>query len=176
MNNNEEKFKKAIISLEEKLTSIRAGRANPSLLNGINVMCYGSLTPLQSVATISVPEAKKLFIKPYDKSILKDIEKAINEKDLGIAPNNNGEVIILAIPELTEDRRREYVKLAKTVGEEGKVAIRNIRQDIKDEILKEELPKDDEKSSLEDLQDLVNKYNKIVDEKIKAKEAELMNV
>ena len=174
--NNEEKFKKAIINLEERLTSIRAGRANASILNGINVLCYGSLTPIQSVANIVVPEAKKIMIKPYDRSILKDIEKAINEKDLGIAPTNNGEMIILTIPDLTEDRRKEYVKTAKTTGEEGKVAIRNIRQDMKEEILKAEFPKDEEKSMLDDLQNLVNKYNKIVDEKVSEKEKELMSV
>lgn len=173
---NEEKFKKAIDNLEEKLTTIRAGRANPSILNGINVMCYGVLTPIQSIATITVPEAKKIFIKPFDRSNLKEIDKAINEKDLGIAPTNNGEMIILSIPDLTEDRRREYVKLAKNTGEEAKVAIRNIRQDSKEEILKAEYPKDDEKFMLEDLQEMVNKYNKVVEDKVSEKEKELMSV
>ncbi|MFI3260409.1 MAG: ribosome recycling factor [bacterium] len=173
---NEDKLKKVIENLEERLGTIRAGRANASLLNGINVECYGSLSPISSVATISIPEAKKIFIKPYDKSVLKDIEKAINEKDLGIAPTNNGEMIILTIPDLTEDKRRDYVKLAKTTGEEGKVAIRNVRQDLKDEILAAEYPKDDEKGHLEDLQDIINKYNKIVDEKVNEKEKELMSV
>ncbi len=173
---NEDKFKKAIVNLDEKLLGIRAGRASASILNGINVICYGSSSPIQSVATITIPEAKKIFVKPYDRGIIKDIEKAINEKDLGIAPTNNGEMIILTIPDLTEDRRREYVKLAKSTGEEAKVAIRNIRQDLKDEILSIELPKDEEKSELDDLQNLVNKYNKIVDEKINEKEKELMSV
>lgn len=173
---NEEKLKKVLVNLDEKLTTIRAGRANPAMLNGIEVECYGSLTPIQNVATISTPEARKLFIKPFDKNSLKDIEKAINEKDLGIAPTNNGEVIILTIPDLTEEKRRDYVKLAKSTGEESKVAIRNVRQELKDEILKQEHPKDDEKAYLEDLQELINKYNKIVDEKIGIKEKELMSV
>ncbi len=176
MNNAEERMKKAIENLKEKLNTIRAGRANPSMLNGIMVVCYGSPTPLQSVATITVPEAKSLFIKPYDRSIVKDIERAINEANLGIAPSNNGETVILKVPDLTEDRRREYVKMAKSLGEEGKVALRNVRQDVKDAILKEENPEDVEKSLLNDLQDLINKYNKIVDEEITIKEKELMSV
>ena len=176
MDNTEKKMMATIESLKNKLLNIRAGRANPAMLNGIMVSYYGSLTPLQSLANITVPEARQLFIKPFDRSTLKDIERAINEANLGIAPTNNGEMIILTIPELTEDRRREYVKQAKALSEDAKVALRNIRQDANTEIKKLELPEDQEKSSLNDVQDLINKYNKIVDEKQKEKEEELMTV
>ncbi len=174
--NTEVKMQKAIEALDTKMTSIRAGRANPSMLNGLMVEYYGSMTPINSIANITVPEAKQLFIKPFDRSALKNIEKAINESNLGIAPNNNGEMIILTIPELTEDRRREYVKMAKSLGEEAKIALRNIRQEDNDKIKKEELPEDEEKLYLEDVQELINKYNKIVDEKVKEKEEELMKI
>lgn len=177
MNNDvENKMKKAIESMELRLTNIRAGRANPAMLNGICAEYYGTPTPVQSLANITVPEARQLFIKPFDKSALKEIEKAINEANLGIAPNNNGEMIILTIPELTEDRRREYVKQAKQIGEEGKVNIRNIRQDANNDIKKQELPEDEEKLFLDDIQELTNKYNKVIDDLIKNKEEELMHV
>lgn len=176
MNDAEKKMMSTIEVLKSKLTTIRAGRANPAMLNGIMVNYYGAPTAIQSVANITVPEARQLFVKPFDRSSLKDIERAINEANLGIAPTNNGEMIILTIPELTEDRRREYVKQAKAIGEEAKVALRNIRQDANNEIKKLELPEDQEKSSLTEVQDLINKYNKIVDEKQKEKEEELMTV
>lgn len=172
----ENKMKKAIESVKERLTTIRAGRANPALLNGIMVEYYGVPTPIQSIANIQAPEARQLLIKPFDRSCVKDIEKAINEANIGINPTNNGEMVILTIPELTEDRRREYVKLAKNIGEEGKIALRNIRQEEKEEIIKAEYSEDEEKLFLEDLQELVNKYNKIIDELISEKEKELMNI
>lgn len=174
--NTEDRMLKAIEVLDNKLLSIRAGRANPAMLNGIMVEYYGTPTPLNSVANVTVPEARQLFIKPFDRSVLKNIEKAINESNLGIAPNNNGEMIILTVPELTEDRRREYVKSAKSIGEEAKVTLRNIRQEDNDKIKKSELPEDEEKLYLEDVQELINKYNKIVDEKVKEKEEELMKI
>ncbi len=172
----ENKMLKAIDSLESKLVSIRAGRANPAMLNGIMVDYYGTMTPLNSIANITVPEARQLFIKPFDRSIVKDIERAINESNIGIAPSNNGEMVIITIPELTMDRRKEYVKQAKALGEEAKVALRNIRQEDNDKIKKSELPEDEEKLYLEDVQELITKYNKIVDEKIKEKENELMKI
>jgi len=174
--NTEIRMLKAIETLESKLLSIRAGRANPSMLNGIMVDYYGTPTPLNSIANITVPEARQLFIKPFDRSAVKNIEKAINESNLGIAPSNNGEMVILTIPELTEERRREYVKQAKALGEEAKVALRNIRQEDNDKIKKAELPEDEEKLYLEDVQELINKYNKLVDEKVKEKEQELMKI
>ena len=166
----------AIESLENRLLNIRAGRANPSILNGIMVEYYGTPTLLSSVANITVPEAKKLFIKPFDKSAIKNIEKAINEANIGLTPMNNGEVVILTIPDLTEDRRKEYVKMAKTIGEEAKIQLRNIRQDDNNDIKKAELPEDEKKRLMENVQELINKYNKIVDEKIKEKEQELMQI
>ena len=176
MNDTEKKMQQTIDSLRNKLINIRAGRANPAMLNGIMVNYYGVPTAINSVANITVPEARQLFIKPFDRSCLKDIEKAINEANLGIAPTNNGEMIILTIPELTEDRRKEYAKQARTVGEEAKVALRNIRQDANNQIKKEEYPEDEEKLMLDDIQELIGKYNKIVDDEIKQKEQELMQV
>ena len=173
--NTEEKMQKTIVSLENKLLNIRAGRANPSMLNGINVMYYDVPTPIQSLANITVPEARQLMVKPFDRSTLKEIERAINEANIGITPINNGEIIILTVPELTEDKRKDYVKEAKNVCEEAKVALRNIRQDANNEIKKLELPEDEEKLELEDVQELINKYNKIVDEHLKEKESELMS-
>ena len=173
--NTEEKMLKALESLDLKLTNIRAGRANPAMLSGINVDYYGSPTTLNSIANVTVPEARQLFIKPFDRSALKNIEKAINESNLGLTPNNNGEMVILTIPELTEDRRKEYVKQAKSLGEEAKIALRNIRQEDNDKIKKEELPEDEEKLYLDDIQDLITKYNKLVDDKVKEKEQELMS-
>ena len=173
--NTEEKMYKAIVALENKLLNIRAGRANPAMLNGIMVLYYGVPSPIQSLANITVPEARQLMIKPFDRSALKNIEKAINESNLGLTPNNNGEMVILTIPELTEDRRKEYVKQAKSLGEEAKIALRNIRQEDNDKIKKEELPEDEEKLYLDDIQDLITKYNKLVDDKVKEKEQELMS-
>ena len=176
MNDCEKKMIATMDSLKMKLLNIRAGRANPAMLNGIMVSYYGTPTPIQSLANITVPEARQLFIKPFDKSALKDIEKAIYEANLGINPTNNGEMIILTIPELTEDRRKEYVKQAKAVGEDTKVALRNIRQDANNDIKLLELPEDQEKKELDDIQELITKYNKLVDEEIKIKEQELMQI
>ena len=174
--NTENNMKKTLESVKERLTTIRAGRANPALLNGIMVEYYGTMSPINTIANITVPEARQLFIKPFDRSLVKDIEKAILEANIGINPTNNGEMVILTIPELTEERRREYVKLAKTIGEEGKVALRNIRQEAKDEILKAKYPEDEEKLYIEDLQELIDKYNKLIDEELKQQENELMQI
>ena len=172
----EQKMAKAITALENKLINIRAGRANPAMLNGIMVDYYGTPSPIQSLANVTVPEARQLIIKPFDRTTLKDIERAINEANIGITPTNNGEIIILTIPELTEDRRKEYVKDAKAAAEEAKVALRNIRQDENNNIKKEEHTEDEEKKLLDDVQEAINKYNKLVDEKLKEKEKELMTV
>lgn len=172
----EERMESTIENLEKKFTNIRAGRANPAILDGVMVSYYGTDTPLKQLANISIPEARQLMIKPFDKSILASIEKAIYEANIGITPNNNGEIIILNIPPLTEDTRREYVKQAKSHGEEAKIALRNIRQDANNDIKKLELPEDDEKDNMEKIQEMINKYNKIVDEKTKEKETELMTV
>ena len=172
----ENKMKKAIETMEERFTNVRAGRANPAMLNGIMVEYYGTPTPIQSLANITVPEAKQLFIKPFDRGALKDIERAIGDANLGINPINNGETIILTIPELNEERRRDYVKQVKEMAEETKIVLRNIRQDANNDIKKEEHSEDQEKSMMEEVQELINKYNKLVDEKAKEKEAELMTV
>ena len=174
--NTEEKMISTINSLENRFTNVRAGRANPSMLDGITVEYYGVATPLKQLANISVPEARQLMIKPFDKSILGGIEKAIFEANLGITPNNNGEMVTLVIPELTEDRRKEYVKEVKTIAEEAKIALRNIRQDTNSDIKKVELPEDEEKGGMEDVQELISKYNKEVDKLLSEKEKELMTV
>ena len=174
--NTEEKMENTINSLEHKFANVRAGRANPSMLDGIMIEYYGTETPLKSLANISIPEARQLMIKPFDKSILGAIEKAIFEANLGIAPNNNGECIFLVIPPLTEDRRKELVKQVKALAEEGKIALRNIRQDANTAIKNLKLPEDEEKQGNEEVQDLINKYNKIIDEKLKEKEQDLMSI
>lgn len=166
----------SIETLEKRFTNIRAGRANPAILDHVVVSYYGSDTPLKQLANISIPEARQLCIKPFDKSCLTAIEKGIYAANVGLTPNNNGETIILNIPVLTEDTRRDYVKQAKQMAEEAKIALRNIRQDANNDIKKQELPEDQEKNELENIQDLINKYNKIVDEKLKEKEKELMTV
>ena len=176
INEVEFKMEAALENLDKRFLNIRAGRANPSMVSGIMVDYFGVPTPIQSLANITVPEAKQLFIKPYDRTAIKEIERAINEANIGIAPTNNGEIVILTVPNLTEDTRRDYVKQARQYAEEAKVALRNARQDANNEIKKAELPEDEEKGMLEDVQELINKYNKLVDEKEKQKEAELMEI
>ena len=172
----EEKMEKAVSSMENRFLNIRAGRANPRILDKVMPEYYGAPTPLIQLATISVPEARKIVIKPFDRNSIGAIEKAIFEANIGLTPNNNGETIMLVIPELNEERRKEYVKEAKQVAEEAKIALRNIRQDSNNSIKRLEIPEDDQKSLQEDVQDLINKYNKIVDEKLKLKENELMEI
>lgn len=171
-----ENMDKAIESLEKRFATVRAGRANPSSLDGIMVDYYGSMTPLKQLATISVPEARQLLIKPFDKGCLKGIEKAILASNLGYNPGNDGETIRIVIPELTEERRRELVKQVKALAEDAKVAIRNIRRDTLESIEKLELSEDEEKSLEKDVQDIVNEYNKKVESKLKEKEQELLTV
>lgn len=170
------KMNKVIENLESRFVTIRAGRANPNILNGIMVDYYGTPTPIQSLATISIPEARVLSIKPFDKSSLKNMEKAIHEANLGIAPTNNGEVIMLTVPELTGETRRDYVRQASSMAEEAKIALRNVRQDENNKIKKSEMTDDEKDMCLEIVQDLINKYNKIVEEKFKEKETELTNI
>lgn len=174
--NTEEKMMLSIEALENKFTNVRAGRANPTMLDGIMVEYYGVPTPIKSLANISVPEARQLSIKPFDKSCLGAIEKAIFEANLGVTPNNNGEVVFIVIPDLTEERRRELVKQVKALAEEGKIALRNIRQDANRAIENLKLPEDEEKRGIERVQDLINEYNKIIDEKLKEKEKDLMTI
>ena len=170
------KMNMAIESLEKRFINVRAGRANPSMLDGVMVEYYGVPTPIRQLANISVPEARQLSIKPFDRGALNAIEKAIFEANLGVTPNNNGETVFIVIPALTEDRRKELVKQVKTMAEEGKIALRNIRQEGNSDIKKLELPEDEEKRGNERVQELINKYNKIIDEKLKEKEEELMTI
>lgn len=172
----EEKMLKAIENMEKRFTNVRAGRANPRILDGVMVKYYGVETPLIQLATISVPEARMLVIKPFDKSCISDIEKGIYEANIGLTPNNNGEMVTLVIPELTEERRKEYVKEVKSIAEEAKIALRNVRQDSNSDIKKLELPEDEEKRGMDKVQDLIGKYNKEVDRILSEKEKELMTI
>ena len=147
----ETRMESAIDNLNKRLTNIRAGRANPAMLDSVMVSYYGVDTPLKQLATISVPEARMLQIKPYDRSSIGLIEKAIFEANIGLTPNNNGEVVILNIPAMTEETRREYVKQAKAIGEEAKIALRNIRQDANNDIKKLEITEDEIKSGEKEL-------------------------
>ena len=175
-NEFEERMEKTISVFEENLSEIRAGRANPNSLDGIMVSYYGVDTPLKQLATISVPEARQLQIKPFDRSCLNAIEKAIFESNLGYTPNNDGETIRIVIPVLTEDRRMELTKQVKAMAEDGKVAIRNIRREAIEDIEKLNLPEDVSKREEDKIQNLVNEYNKKVEELLKAKEQELLTV
>ncbi len=176
LTNTEVKMQEAVENMERRFTNVRAGRANPAILDGVKAEYYGVETPLKSLATISVPEARQIMIKPYDKSSLSEIEKAIFEANIGLTPNNNGETIILNIPVLTEETRKEYVRQVKAMAEDGKIALRNIRQDANNEIKKLEVTEDDKKGLMEDVQDLINKYNDIITEKLKEKENELLSI
>ena len=171
-----DKMDKTIENLQKRFTTVRAGRANPSSLDGIVVEYYGSMTPLKQLATISVPEARQLLIKPFDKSALGAIEKAILTSNLGYNPGNDGETIRIVIPELTEERRRELAKQVKSLAEEAKVSIRNIRHDAMEDVKKAELPEDEEKGMEKDIQDTVNDYNKRIEKELKEKEQELLTV
>ena len=174
--NTEEKMMMTIESLDGKFTNVRAGRANPAMLDSVMVEYYGTPTPLKTLANISVPEARQLAIKPFDRSCLGAIEKAIFEANLGVTPNNNGEMVFIVIPPLTEDRRRELVKQVKSLAEEAKIALRNLRQDANKALENLELPEDEEKRGNERVQDLINEYNKVIDERLKEKEKDLMTI
>lgn len=167
---------KALESLDKRFNTVRAGRANPNSLDGIYVDYYGSQTPLKQLATISVPEARQLLIKPFDRGCLGAIEKAIFESNLGYTPNNDGETIRIIIPMLTEERRIELTKQIKAMAEDAKVSIRNIRHDSNSDIEKLEISEDEQKNLQNKVQDLVNQYNKLVEDKMKEKEQELMTV
>ena len=176
----EEKMKKTIGNLDGELSAIRAGRANPNVLNKIMVDYYGTPTPIQQVANVSVPEARMIQIQPWEKKMVREIEKAIMTSDLGINPTNDGTTVRLLFPELTEDRRKELVKDVKKKGEAAKVAIRNIRRDANDAIKKMEKSGDiseDELADNEDkIQKLTDKYVGQIDKAVEAKSKEIMTV
>ncbi len=176
LENSKKDMDKTLETLNHRFATVRAGRANPSSLDGVMVEYYGTPTPLKSLATITVPEARILQIKPFDKHSLADIEKGIVAANLGYNPSNDGETIRIVIPQLTEERREELVKQVKKLAEEEKIAIRNIRKGAMDDI-KEEAENEDEQERLEkQLQDQVNEYNKKIEEELKKKEEELRTV
>ena len=172
----EERMDKCLAKLSHEFAQVRTGRANPALLDVVMVNYYGCPTQLRQMSSISTPEANQLYIKPFDKSTLRDIEKAITAANLGLNPQNDGVGIRIVLPPMTEERRRELVKVVSKLAEEGKVAIRNCRRDANDQLKKMNLPEDDEKSYLEDVQKLTDKKIAKVDELAKAKSADLMSV
>ena len=180
MNDTKTKMSSAIQAFSRDLASIRAGRATPSLLDKITVEYYGAPTPINQVAGISVPEARLIMIQPYDKTVLPEIEKAIMKSDLGLSPSNDGNVIRLAIPALTEERRKDLVKQVKKEAEEAKVGIRNIRRDANDELKKlekkSEITVDDLRGYSDDVQDMTNTHIAKIDDMAKDKETEIMAV
>ncbi len=172
----EEQMEKAIEKLGEEFSKVRTGRANPAILNSVMIECYGAMSPVQNIATVSVSEGRSLVIKPFDKSTLKSIEDAINMADLNLVPNNNGEVIRINFPAITEETRKELVKDVKKAAENIKVTIRNVRKDSNEALKKLGLTEDDEKGYQDDVQELTNKYNKKVDELLVEKEKDLMTI
>jgi len=180
MNETKERMEKAIGAYQRELATVRAGRANPSLLDKVTVEYYGAQTPLNQIASITVPEARMLLITPYDKTALGDIEKAIQKADLGVTPSNDGNIIRITIPPLTEERRKELAKLVKKYSEDAKVAVRNIRRDANDDLKKleknGEMTEDELRSSTEDVQKLTDEYVSKIDEITKDKEKEIMEV
>jgi len=176
----EEKMEKAIAQLQKEFGTIRSGRANPGILDKVIVEYYGAPTPLRQMSQVSVQDGTTLVITPYDKSIMKEIEKAIIKAEIGITPNSDGTCIRLTFPPLTEDRRREITKDVKKLGEDAKVAIRNIRRDMTDSLKKleksENLPEDLVKDNQDKIQKLTDKYTANVDTAVAAKEKEVMTV
>lgn len=176
----EERMEKTLSNLKDDYVTIRAGRANPGVLNRVTADYYGSPTPIQQLANVSVPEARMLVIQPWDKTALKAIERAIQASDIGINPNNDGSVIRLVFPELTEERRKDLVKDVKKKGEAAKVALRNIRRDAVDRIKKAqkagEITEDDQKKDEEAAQKLTDKFVEKIDKAVEEKTKEIMTV
>lgn len=176
----EGRMQKSVDNLKEEYTTIRAGRANPHILDRLRVDYYGTPTPIQQVANVSVPEARMIQIQPWEASLIKDIEKAILVSDLGLTPNNDGKTIRLVFPELTEDRRKELAKDIKKKGDNAKVAIRNIRRDANDAIKKEnkagDISDDEAKNSEDEIQKITDKYIAMIDSAIDDKTKEILTV
>ena len=176
---SEERMEMAAMFLEDELNRIRAGRANIAILDGVRVESYGSKVPLNQVANLSVPDARTIAIKPWDRKEIKNIEKAIMDSDVGITPENNGEVIRLNIPQPTEERRRDLTKQCNKIAEKAKVEVRNVRSDIKEKLkkaIKDGLSEDNEKDAELELQKIHDKCIKKIDELIAAKNKEIMTV
>ena len=180
MEDAERRMGKTAETLKKDFAALRAGRATPALLDKIQVDYYGAMTPLTQMANISAPESHLLMVQPWDRNTLKNVEKAILSSDLGLNPNNDGSIIRIAIPQLTEERRRDLAKVVKKKDEEAKVAIRNIRRELNDDIKEleksKEVSEDDAARGLEEAQKLTEKWTKKLDEITKAKEAEIMEV
>ena len=177
LNEAEERMEMAAMYLDEQLQRIRAGRANVAILDGIRVSSYGSMVPLNQVASVTVPDPRTIAIKPWDKKAIREIEKAIMDSDVGITPENNGEVIRLNLPQPTEERRRDLVKQSNKIGERTKVEVRNARSDIKDKLKKAiKLSEDLEKDAEADLQKIHDKFIKRIDALLVEKEKEIMTV
>lgn len=180
LKNTEEKMKKSIAVLKNELMSIRAGRANPALLDRISIDYYGTMTPINKLATITAPEPKVIIIQPWDTSKISEIEKAIQKSDLNINPTSDGKIIRLVFPDLTEERRKELVKLVHKKGEEAKVAVRQIRRDANDAIKKMdkngEISEDEKLKNEENVQKLTDKYIKEIDKILEQKEKEIMEI
>lgn len=175
----EERMQMATTFLEEQLNRIRAGRANVAILDGVMVSSYGSMVPLNQVANVSVPDARTIAIKPWDRKAIRDIEKAIMDSDVGITPENNGEIIRLGIPQPTEERRRDLVKQCNKIGEKSKIEVRNVRSEIKDKLkkaIKDGLSEDAEKDAENELQKIHDKFIKQVDSLLEEKTKEIMTV
>lgn len=176
----EEKMEKSVESLRSEYASIRAGRANPHILDKLRVDYYGTPSPLQQVANITVPEARTIIIQPWEASLIKEIEKAILTSDLGVTPNNDGKAVIINFPELTEDRRKEMVKDVKKKGEAAKVAVRNVRRDANDAVKKmnksNELSDDELKDNENKIQKMTDKYINQIDKAIEEKSKEILTV
>ena len=176
----EERLGKTLEGLKKDYGTLRAGRATPSLLDKVMVDYYGTATPVNQMANVSVPEPRMIMIKPYDPKTLRDIEKAIQKSDLGLTPNNDGTMIRLAIPQPTQERRKELVKVVSKKAEEAKVAMRNIRRDANESIKKlekgKQITEDDRKDAQEEMQKLLDKYIKLVDGAKSTKEKEVMEV
>ena len=178
--NGEDKMEKVISNMKREFANVRTGRANPMILDKIQVDYYGMPTPIRQVANVTVQDGKTLVITPFDRNSLIDIEKSISKSDLGITPNNDGSCIRITFPQPTEERRRELAKTVKKLGEEAKVAVRNIRRDLVDDLKKleksENLPEDVVKGLQDDIQKITDKYVKIIDAQVDEKEKEVMTV
>ncbi len=176
----EDKMKKSIHALVDEFNTIRTGRASAALFDKVKVEYYGQPTPLNQVATISVPESRLVVIQPWDKALIGEIEKAIQKSELSVNPNNDGKVVRINIPPLTEERRKDYVKIAKNTAEQSRVAIRNIRREANDELKKiqksGEISEDDEKRGIDDIQKLTDKYIEDINKLLAEKEQEIMEV
>jgi ribosome recycling factor len=176
----EEKMKKAVKALEDEFKTIRTGRASAALFENIRVDYYEQKVPLNQVATISIPEARLVIIQPWDRSVLPEIEKAIQKSELSVNPNNDGKVIRIAIPPLTEERRKELAKVAKNIAEKSRVSIRNVRRDTNEEIKKKEkdssLSEDQAKRGMDDIQKLTDKYIEEINSVLAKKDKEIMEI